>query len=83
MTEQPSPSQETPTVSPSSKKSKKLRRLLKYTLGAVIVLLGASAGGAAWLLNTNSGLRFAVYQLPKLADIQITSQTLTAQKPAP
>ena len=78
MTEQSSPQpQATPAVSPSAKKTKKPRRLLKYTLGAVIVLLGASAGGAAWLLNTNSGLRFAVYQLPKLADIQITSQTLT------
>ena len=78
MTEQSSPQpQATPAVSPSAKKTKKPRRLLKYTLGAVIILLGASAGGAAWLLNTNSGLRFAVYQLPKLADIQITSQTLT------
>ena len=78
MTEQSSPQpQATPAVSPSAKKTKKPRRLLKYTLGAVIVLLGASAGGAAWLLNTNSGLRFAVYQLPKLADIHITSETLT------
>ena len=78
MTEQSPPQpQATPAVSPSAKKTKKPRRLLKYTLGAVIVLLGASAGGAAWLLNTNSGLRFAVYQLPKLADIQITSKTLT------
>ena len=78
MTEQSSPQpQATPAVSPSAKNPKKPRRLLKYTLGAVIILLGASAGGAAWLLNTNSGLRFAVYQLPKLADIQITSKTLT------
>ena len=78
MTEQSPPQpQATPAVSPSAKKTKKPRRLLKYTLGAVIILLGASAGGAAWLLNTNSGLRFAVYQLPKLADVHITSKTLT------
>ena len=66
-----------PSPSPAPQKTKKPRRLLKYTFGAVIILLGASAGGAAWLLNTNSGLRFAVYQLPKLADVRITSKTLT------
>ena len=66
-----------PSPSPAPQKTKKPRRLLKYTLGAVIILLGASVGGAAWLLNTNSGLRFAVYQLPKLADVHITSKTLT------
>nr|WP_314486304.1 translocation/assembly module TamB domain-containing protein [uncultured Kingella sp.] len=66
-----------PSPSPAPQKTKKSRRLLKYTLGTVIILLGASAGGAAWLLNTNSGLRFAVYQLPKLADVHITSKTLT------
>nr|WP_314228017.1 translocation/assembly module TamB domain-containing protein [uncultured Kingella sp.] len=73
--------QATPTApapqSPKPRKKSKTRRLLKYTFGAVVVLLGASAGGAAWLLNTNSGLRFAVYQLPKLADVHITSKTLT------
>lgn len=66
----------TPEPETSAPKSPKKRRWLKYTLGGVVVLLGTSAGALTWLLNTESGLRFAVYQLPKLGGVQITSRTL-------
>ncbi|MDK4537557.1 hypothetical protein, partial [Kingella kingae] len=66
----------TPEPETSAPKSLKKRRWLKYTLGGVVVLLGTSAGALTWLLNTESGLRFAVYQLPKLGGVQITSHTL-------
>ena len=52
-------------------------RLLKYTLGGLVVLLGGVASGAYWLLNTESGLRFAVYKLPTYANVHITSNTLS------
>ncbi|MCG7656314.1 translocation/assembly module TamB domain-containing protein [Wielerella bovis] len=62
---------------PETPKPPKKRRLLKYLIGGCVVLLGGVAVGATWLLNTESGLRFAVYQLPKYAHVQITSDTLS------
>ena len=44
---------------------KKKYRLLKYTLGGLVIMLGGMTGGATWLLNTESGLRFAVFKLPQ------------------
>ncbi|MDK4688482.1 translocation/assembly module TamB domain-containing protein [Kingella negevensis] len=61
----------------SSPKKPKKRRLLKYTLGGLIVLIGGAGAGATWLLNTENGLHYAVYKLPRYANVNITSKTLS------
>ena len=56
---------------------KKKYRLLKYTLGGLVIMLGSMTGGATWLLNTESGLHFAVFKLPQYAQINIAADTLS------
>ncbi|WP_425316024.1 translocation/assembly module TamB domain-containing protein [Uruburuella testudinis] len=60
---------------PDPKHAGKKRRL-KNILAAVVVLLLLLAGFAAWLVSTESGLRFGLYKLPAWFGVNISSKTL-------
>lgn len=65
-----------PNISATPKTHAKKRRWLAYSaLGGLAVACGL-LGGTYWLLTTESGLHFAVHQLPKLGDIHIQSKKL-------
>lgn len=75
MTEQNTDNIVQPTQKPQTPHPKK-RRWLTYTaIGSIILLSGLTAGGY-WLANTQNGLAFAIHQLPKLANINIQTETL-------
>ncbi|MDO4998305.1 MAG: translocation/assembly module TamB domain-containing protein [Neisseria sp.] len=58
------------------KKKKSSGKWWKIPLVVVALLLVAVFAFAAWLLSTESGLRFAVYKLPALAGVNIQSASL-------
>lgn len=63
------------TPNPKSPKPKK-RRWLRYSaISALLLGIGVLSGGY-WLLGTQSGLQFAVHQLPQLGGIKIQSEHL-------
>ncbi len=65
------------TESPKPLKNKKKYRFLRYTLGGLLVLMGGAGMGATWLLNSESGLRFALFRLPQYANVHIQAEQLS------
>ncbi|MDO4878171.1 MAG: translocation/assembly module TamB domain-containing protein [Neisseria sp.] len=52
------------------------RKIVKILLWLFVPLLSATAGVTVWLVTTESGLRFALYRLPALGGVEISSRTL-------
>lgn len=55
---------------------KKSGRWWKIPLALAVPAALALAGAAAWIVSTESGLRFGLYRLPKIAGVTIQSETL-------
>ena len=55
---------------------KRKRRRLRGLLLALVVLVCALAGFIAWLVGTESGLRFGLYKIPSWFGVKIASETL-------
>lgn len=65
----------TSTTPPKPQKNIIKKIVKKITISLVIFIISLISF-TAWLLNTQSGLHFAFYQLPKLGNINIQSQSL-------
>ena len=73
--------QETPNSVPTPSETqptppKRKRRWLRGLLLTLVVLVCALAGVIAWLVGTESGLRFGLYKIPSWFGVKIASETL-------